>query len=100
SGDGRLDRPALFRDRLARHDLLPEHGRDHRRGYGRRVGAPVDLERQAAAPAAREDSESSGAAARPLPGERSYSSRYPNFSFAFFSTAGLGAFTGGNLSRQ
>src|SRR3989442_12262923 len=29
-----------------------------------------------------------------------YSSRYPNFSRAFFITAGLGALTGGNLSRQ
>src|SRR3989442_10268688 len=28
-----------------------------------------------------------------------YSSRYPNFSRAFFITAGLGALTGGNLSR-
>src|SRR5712691_4031712 len=29
-----------------------------------------------------------------------YSSRYENFSLAFFSTSGLGMFTGGNLSRQ
>src|SRR5262249_60040797 len=29
-----------------------------------------------------------------------YSSKYPNFSRAFFISAGLGALTGGNLSRQ
>jgi hypothetical protein len=32
--------------------------------------------------------------------QRPYSNRYPNFSRAFFMTAGLGVFTAGNLSRQ